>query len=55
MPRSFALLLAQPRIFAASAMGDISVWTTGTLAFERMLPAQNAAIQVRRAARAAGV
>ena len=37
-----------PRLFAASAMGDISVWTSSSLTFERMLPAQNAAIQVMR-------
>jgi WD40 repeat protein len=38
----------QPRIFTGSSAGDISVWTTTTLGFERYVQAHNFPIQVMR-------
>ena len=38
----------QHRVFAGSAAADVSVWTSQTLGFERMVPAVNAAITVMR-------
>ena len=46
--KGVAFVPDQQRIFACSAAQDISVWTSTTLAFERMVPAHNASIQVMR-------